>query len=102
MNYSGSEQEIDEAISEIVAEAQWKEEKQTPSEFLANFRLAQPIRISHGADLDISPADSLHPFLAFSRRRRTKVYAENLAWNEILRKYKQKGPILEIPKDYPG
>ncbi|KAK2159836.1 hypothetical protein LSH36_145g05043 [Paralvinella palmiformis] len=102
MNYTGSEREIDEAISEIVAGSQWIQEKKTPLEFLSDFHLAQPIRISHGSDLDLSPADTLHPFLAFSRRRRTKVYAENLAWNEILKKYKQKGPILEIPKDYPG
>ena len=42
------------------------------------------------------------PFLAFSRRRRTRVYAENLIWDNKKSLYVPNGHVIEIPKDYMG
>ena len=103
MDFTATDEEVDHTISEILADTQWDAEKQTVYDFMSGFTSAQPIRvIAKGSDVDLSPADVLHPFLAFSRRRRTKVYAENLVWDEKDKAYVRRGPLLEIPKDYLG
>jgi hypothetical protein len=103
MDHTPRDEDVDDVISEILSETQWSEEKQTVYDFMSEFTSAQPIRVvPQGGDVDLSPADVLYPFLAFSRRRRTKVYAENLVWDECEKQYVRKGPLLEIPKDYLG
>ena len=43
-----------------------------------------------------------NPLLVYSKRRRTKVYAECLQWNARRTRFEPHGDVLEIPKDYSG
>ena len=66
--------------------------------------LPQVAKLVRGqAGLDLGPLiewDS--PFMIYSHRRRTKVFAENVHWNATKKTYIRDGPVMEIPKDYPG
>ena len=42
------------------------------------------------------------PFLAYSKRLRTKVYGQALARDSDTSKYVVSSSMLELPKDYPG
>ena len=54
-------------------------------------------------DTDLGPGvDTSAPFLLYSRRRRTKVYAECMGLEPGKNTMEPYGPILEIPKDYTG
>ena len=46
--------------------------------------------------------DANQPLVAYSRRVRTKVYAESLVWKESKGRFVVSGKPLEIPKDYAG
>ena len=49
-----------------------------------------------------SLVDWEQPFLVYSHRRRTKIYAENLTWKNDSKSFVTQGYPLEIAKDYPG
>ena len=89
----------------------WEESPSTLSDFAENFESPHLVRLedSQSSSAAAAPAFTLgelvdvnRPFLAFSRRRRTRVYAENLEWDAKKRIYVPKGHVLEIPKDYMG
>ena len=92
-----------DTLESILDKTQWSS---TPVQLrdLRDERL--PIVVSLAdPDCDLGPGvDTKAPFLVYSRRRRSKIYAE------CLRVEKEKkemvtaayGPVYEIPKDYTG
>ena len=94
----------------------WSSKTYIPAEFPANFSKPQIVRILPGDSegwegsfpipakrVDLGPdLETSKPFLIYSHRRRTKVFAEHVAWDKSKRSFQANGPLLEIPKDYIG
>ena len=97
-------------------ELTWSAKTFTPAEFPACFSKPQVVRILPGDSegwegsfpvpakkVNLGPElDTSKPFLIYSHRRRTKVFAEHVAWDKSKKSYQPNGPLLEIPKDYVG
>ncbi len=86
------------------------------ADFPSKFNKPQVVRLlqedqSPTKDKSIDPSnavelgpelDTTAPFLVYSHRRRTKVFAEHVIWHESKKAYQPSGEILEVPKDYIG
>ena len=97
-------------------ELKWSAKSYTPAEFPGCFSRPQVVRILPGEDeetennpaestrpVDLGPQlDTSKPFLIYSHRRRTKVFAEHVVWDKSKKSYRPNGPLLEVPKDYIG
>lgn len=85
---------------------QWESTQSSLFDFVDNFKNPHMVKLElneAAKDLHFGEAVNLNqPCLAFSHRRRTRIYAENLAWNYNKKMYAPKGEILGIPKDYMG
>lgn len=90
-----------DSLEDILADTQWSSSTVQLQE-LRDEKLPMVVRLADpGTDLG-PEVDSSAPFLLYSRRRRTKVYAECLGVEEGKKTIQAYGPIYEIPKDYTG
>ena len=82
----------------------WSDSRKRPAEYLKDFKGPEMIKMTFDGDaLDLGPTvDTQKPFLLYSHRRRTKVYADMVHWDDRAKKYNKTGPSVEIPKDYIG
>ena len=85
-------------------EPKWTQESWPLTEVCQDFNSPLLVKLD---ERDVAPSfgDEVEmdaPFVVYSKRRRTKVYAENLAWDGERKQYVPSGPVLEIPKDYTG
>ncbi|ELU04711.1 hypothetical protein CAPTEDRAFT_198165 [Capitella teleta] len=83
---------------------EWQTESTTLKDFAQNFNSPHIVRLEvNNLEDDLTlGVDPQKPLLAFSKRRRTRLYGENLAWDQRKGMFVPKGSIIEIPKDYMG
>ena len=82
----------------------WSEGSKPPLEYLKEFKKPEMVKMAfEGDQLDIGElVDTTKPFLLYSHRRRTKVYADMEHLDATTTTYVKDGPTVEIPKDYLG
>ncbi len=95
---------VSNEVADLVNTTEFGEEHLRLESFIESFLSPEVVRLVRGEsdNLELTPAPLDQPFLAFSRRRRTRMYAECWCWDDKQKKYIAKPPVLEIPKDYVG
>ncbi|XP_013414382.1 uncharacterized protein LOC106176505 [Lingula anatina] len=84
---------------------EWADEAVDARLFLFQHQLPQVVKLSSGLYSNLGEKTTLNsqqPFLLYSARRGTKVFASNLHWDEERAEHKRDGPALVIPVNYQG
>lgn len=87
---------------------EWTNEPVDARLFLFQRQLPQVVRLSGAFHESITDgqltgnSNAMQPFLLYTARRGTKVFASNLAQSEDKEEYNRQGPALVVPVNYQG